>query len=288
LKKVLTMNSRVEDSATHDDIELWSDARRAQFERLNAQAPFSFNLPGEMFWKRHIIDPYEQPSILDAGCGSGAFLRLLGHFLRVKHNKVATLLGVDKTPDFLDWADKIIEPAGIIPSYRPGNFLETECFGGQQFDVVHISATILGAGPSLSESFTKVQQILKPGGPLIIQEPNLDDFKIFPPRDQYEMQVRWEELIRRMQENCVAMWGVPQSGDILPKILEGLGFADVRNHKAWIPSSGSLYSGCGFFNSLNTFLPETERSVARLLIEEAEQSHAFGRRSRSYVTATKS
>lgn len=279
------MNSRVEDSATHDIIEFWSEARRAQFERLNTQAPLSFNLPGESFWKRHIIDQYERPCVLDAGCGSGAFLRLLGNLLRVRHKKGPTLLGVDTAPDFPDWASKIVEPAGINPNYRQGNFLEPESFHGEQFDVVHISATILGAGPSLSKSLGQVQNLLKPGGTVIIQEPNLNDFQIFPPRDKFELRARWEKLIRRMQDNCIRMWGVPQSGDILPNELERLGFVDVQHQKVWIPSGGTLYPACNFFRSLETFLPEKERDMARSLIQEVEEAHCHARRSRSYVTA---
>lgn len=282
-------SARVEDAGnsttTYDKVPFGGAERFAVFNRLNMRAKQTFELPGLDFWQKHIVDPYpHHPHVLDAGCGSGAFLEHLGKFLWQTHKRPATLYGVDSARDFINWAGRVVDASGIMPSYRHGDFLDVASFGSWRFDVVHISQAIFGENRDLKSSLVKVGKLLKQGGRLIIQEPNLDEFTI--QTDQMEFASRWEEMKRRMQQNCVRKWGSPQGGGKIIEILKELGFQEVCDTKISIPSDG-LSLGCGFFASFETFLPLEERANGLDLIKNAEALGYHASRSRSFLTAVR-
>jgi len=108
------------------------------------------------------IKPYLGDNIMEAGCGSGAFGQ------RIKREKPqASLIGVDLTPAMIDLAGK----KKIYDSLFCKNIEDETVFVKEKFDTI-VCPYLLHHLPSIQHVTNNFYKWLKPGGYLIIIDPN--------------------------------------------------------------------------------------------------------------------
>jgi len=97
-------------------------------------------------------------SVLDIGCGSGLYAKLLGQ-------KGAAVTGVDVSARMLDIAsDYCRDLTGV--TFRNVSFEEAD-FGSQTFSVV-LGSFMLGYFPDLQSAFSKMRALLVEGGHIVV------------------------------------------------------------------------------------------------------------------------
>jgi SAM-dependent methyltransferase len=132
---------------------------RADFDRIARLAAERPDQPGP--YDAFLLDqvPAAPSTVLEVGCGTGAFCRALaaaGH----------TVAGIDLSPEMIRVARERT-PADCRASFSCGDFLIQD-FAGERFDCVLSMATLhhLPLAPAL----TRMEELLRPGGTLVIHD----------------------------------------------------------------------------------------------------------------------
>jgi len=118
-----------------------------------------------------LLDLRPEYRVVDFGCGSGAFLRLV-------HRQVQSYDGVDFSPDFIAEAERLSNAAGITNATFHCEDIVAFCAEHtDEFNVV----SALDFSEHIDDGafiaiFKGAYRILKPGGNLYIYTPNLDFF----------------------------------------------------------------------------------------------------------------
>lgn len=109
-----------------------------------------------------IIKKYVRGYVLDAGCGSGAFgKRISSEFSILKID------GVDLNSTFVKMANKL----NVYNLLKSGNIEDLDLYKKRQFDTI-ICPYLLHHLPSVKTAINNYHEWLKPGGYLIIIDPN--------------------------------------------------------------------------------------------------------------------
>ena len=131
--------------------------------------------------KRWDIDRYDMACklvsngerVLDVGCGNGSMLFRLTH-------KYSELYGVDITPSRLDEARKTVaEKYSDLPNkfyFHEGNLDQTVEFESDYFDTIICLATLEHVY-DIYNLIKEVHRMLKPGGNIIVEVPNIAYFR---------------------------------------------------------------------------------------------------------------
>lgn len=167
-------------------------------------------------------------SVLDAGCGIGHWGRVLAPFLSPE----ATVVGVDRELEWVRQATELAAVKGLNRfSYRQGD-VNSLPFGDAQFDVVTCQ-TLLIHVPVPSVTLQEFKRVLKPGGLLILSEPNNLAGSLV--RDSTDFNGDIDSLVAavRMQALCErgkASLGLGNNsvGDYLPTLLHQTGFENLQ------------------------------------------------------------
>ena len=96
-------------------------------------------------------------SVLDVGCGTGYFTRLLA---RGTHN--VSFTGIDREDLFIDYARQKAAEEGLQICFTEGDALDLP-FPDESFDVV-TSHTFLTSISDPGKSFSEMKRVIKPGG----------------------------------------------------------------------------------------------------------------------------
>lgn len=167
-------------------------------------------------------------SILDAGCGVGHWGRVLAPFL----SSDAVLTGVDREPEWVAKATETAKAKGLSRfSYRQGdvNFLP---FGDARFDLVTCQ-TLLIHVPDPRATLKEFMRVLKPGGLLILSEPNNLANSLVRDSDNFNGDIDVLMSAVRLQALCErgkAALGLGNNsiGDLLPGMLHETGLEDLQ------------------------------------------------------------
>jgi ubiquinone/menaquinone biosynthesis C-methylase UbiE len=95
--------------------------------------------------------------VLDVGCGTGYFARLLA-----SGDEDITVTGIDRDDVFIDYAKEKTSEEGLDIDYVLGDALHLP-FEDNSFDVVG-SHTFLTSMPSPKEAFDEMKRVVRPGG----------------------------------------------------------------------------------------------------------------------------
>ncbi|MDY6938518.1 MAG: class I SAM-dependent methyltransferase [Cyanobacteriota bacterium] len=113
------------------------------------------------------IDPFVQPTdkAIDIGCGSGLFLPIVSQRCR-------ELVGVDISPEFIRDSRETIERFNLINTRVFQAKSEALPFPDDEFDTI-LMVDAIHHIYHLAETISEMNRVLKPGGKLIIYEPNI-------------------------------------------------------------------------------------------------------------------
>ena len=146
----------------------------------------------EKLLQRNDID-LEGKVILDAGCGSGHSLQLIAE----KYEPVE-LYGFDFMPEQVDLARQ----RGLSAEVFVGDITDPTLPAGT-FDAVFIQG-VLHHVPEWRKALEEVSRVIKPGGVLLLEEPNRGflDFveRFFKIEHPEESRFEWPELIAALDE----------------------------------------------------------------------------------------
>ena len=105
----------------------------------------------------------EESRVLDVGCGTGYFTRLLaGEPAKEGGKQRLSVIGIDRELPFIEYAVKRNEKEGLPVSYVQGNALELP-FAEESFDIV-ASHTFLTVIPQPEKALSEMLRVLRPGG----------------------------------------------------------------------------------------------------------------------------
>lgn len=166
--------------------------------------------------------------ILDAGCGVGHWGRVLAPFL----SEEAEVTGVDREPEWVEKAGRIAREKGLARfGYRQGD-VNSLPFGDAEFDLVTCQ-TVLIHVPDPRATIREFTRVLKPGGLLILSEPNNLANSLVRDSDNFDGDIDVLMDAVRLQALCErgkAALGLGNNsvGDILPGLVHEAGFEDMR------------------------------------------------------------
>jgi len=196
-------------------LHLVADAR-SERERLQLQA---------RVWEpaaRALLDDLELPDdarVLDVGCGARGWLTALGE--RVPNG---TVVGTDVDGALLAAAGRACEDAGLdnVALVRDDLFRSTLPPG--MFDLVHARFQLCALGHG-ADQLAAYQRLLKPGGVLVVEEPDTRSWTYEP------YAPATTHLIGRLAQAYGAAGGNLDAGRRLPALLRDAGLAPrVRTH----------------------------------------------------------
>jgi SAM-dependent methyltransferase len=147
---------------------------------------------------------------LDVGCGALGWLRILGEWV----GPSGQVVGIDIDESLLDAARSFLEAEGISNLELVVDDLFDSKLEPQSFDLVHARFQIapLGRGPEQVAAF---EQLVRPGGLLVLEEWDLGSWHFNPPAPAAE------RLIRLIAEIFARLGG--EAGRGLPGLLREIG-----------------------------------------------------------------
>lgn len=132
---------------------------------LGEQRDFLWNADFlELMAKRLKFD--EVKSVLDVGCGIGHWGQILSTVLPEDSN----IIGVDREPEWVKQAQERVKPLKHRFHYQEGSAQHLP-FADDQFDMVTCQ-TVLMHVPDVMEVLNEMKRVLKPGGLLLVAEPD--------------------------------------------------------------------------------------------------------------------
>jgi SAM-dependent methyltransferase len=180
----------------------------SEIERLQLQS---------LVWEpaaRTLLEHLPRPKrarALDCGCGVLGWLRVLGEWL----GRDGTVVGTDVDPKMLAGAREAMADA-------PGTveLLEDDLFASRlpaaSFDLVHARFQIAPLGRA-AEQIAAFRRWLKPGGWLVLEDPDMASCRINPDG------VGFHELVHLIERAFLAAGGNVNAGRALPNYFHALG-----------------------------------------------------------------
>jgi SAM-dependent methyltransferase len=168
--------------------------------------------------------------VLDAGCGVGHWGRVLAPFLSPR----ATVVGVDREAAWVRKASAAAKSRGLRGfRYRRGDVNHLP-FEDARFDLVTCQ-TLLIHVPDPRATLREFMRVLKPGGMLILSEPNNLAGSLVRDSESFSGSVEALTAAVRLQALCErgkAALGLGNNsvGDLLPGLLHESGAEDLRVH----------------------------------------------------------
>jgi SAM-dependent methyltransferase len=198
---------------------------------------------------------------LDLGCGPGGILELLG----ARVGPTGRTVGLDADPVMLaaarDWAGAHgLTGVGLVASDAHQPAVRREAF-----DLVHVRflASTAGRGEELVHG---ALGLVRPGGVLALQEPDIEALRCYPPHPA------WERLKQLLQATFERSGGDTRIGQRLYRLLRGAGLEEVRYRPFLV--------GVTHGEPMRDYLPATVESIraaihGAALIGEAELAEAL-------------
>ena len=158
---------------------------------------------------------YDNPTILDIGCGIGCDTFELAKILE-SNNKPGKLIGIDNAEDLILYARTSLSSMKL-PEYLDISFLvgsvEEMNFEKETFDIIFISCTLAHIQSPLCDIFSKIHNVLKVNGRLVIIEPDTSCSKYFIPNTVlFENISKLHHLINRPSQGGDLSWMLPRFG----------------------------------------------------------------------------
>lgn len=178
----------------------------------------------ELMAKRWGVDKIR--SVLDVGCGVGHWGRMLSCILP----KQAKILGIDRENEWVEQARQRVKNMKNRFEYRQG-VVESISFPDQSFDMVTCQ-TVLIHVPDVKLVLEEMYRVLKPGGLLIVAEPNncasdliFDSVSIDDPIEDIITAIRFHMICERGKASLNL--GFESIGDIIPTYFKQLGLDNI-------------------------------------------------------------
>ena len=168
-------------------------------------------------------------SVLDVGCGVGHWGQELARFLP----KDAKITGVDREEEWVEKATQRTRGQGQRFHYQQSS-AEKLPFPDQAFDLVTCQTVLLHVH-DVTKVLKEMTRVLKPGGLLIVAEPNNTIAELVFDTSTYKEPV--ESSIKAISFNlrCEAGQqklglGYASIGDVLPSYFQKMGLKDIHVH----------------------------------------------------------
>jgi SAM-dependent methyltransferase len=173
------------------------------------------------------LDFKDISTVLDVGAGVGHWGRALAPHLPAH----ATLIGIDREPQWVEEAARRAQKAGLPFRYQLGDVLHLD-FPDNSFDLVTCQ-TVLMHLPDPLQGLREMLRVAKPGGLILASEPNnLASIAAFTSES-----IRWsnDDLIESLRFHLICQrgkealgLGFNNLGDLIPGMIASLGATDIR------------------------------------------------------------
>jgi SAM-dependent methyltransferase len=183
--------------------------------------------------------------VLEAGCGVMGWLRILSEWV----GEAGAVVGSDIDDKMLALANQLVESERLRNVTLVKDDLFASRLPAQSFDLVHARFQIapLGRAP---EQLAAYKRVLRPGGTLVIEDPDIGSWHVNPPGAAVE------RLIELIEAGFEAAGGDFNSGRRLPELMRSVGIEPrIRAHVvALAPGHPYLRLPIQFANSLKARL----------------------------------
>ncbi|MBF0538678.1 MAG: class I SAM-dependent methyltransferase [Nitrospirae bacterium] len=184
--------------------------------------------------KRHFtpnVAQYIGPTdtVLDVGCGSGGFLPILSGLC-------AKLVGIDITPSFVGKSRELVEKLSLSNT----EIIQESCnhlpFDNDSFDVV-VMIDVIHHMEDAQGSLKEVYRVLKPGGNVIVFEPNKLNPLVYimcmlDPNEQGLLRLGTKGIYRRLFSPYFTVERITYNGMLIgPQKRLSLAISDLINHQ---------------------------------------------------------
>jgi SAM-dependent methyltransferase len=171
------------------------------------------------------LPPVAHANALEVGCGVMGWLRVLSEWV----GSQGRVTGTDVDDRMLDLARDCVdkEPLPNVSLVKDDLFHSRLAAGS--FDLVHARFQIAPLGRA-SEQLRAYRQLLKPGGTLVLEDPEMGSWRVNPHAPACE------RLIALIEEGFRAAGGDFNAGRALPSLLRAEGLQpEVRAHVVALP-----------------------------------------------------
>ena len=168
--------------------------------------------------------------VVDVGCGVMGWLRILSEWVGAD----GSVVGTDVDEQMLTNAHAFIcaETLGNVTLHKDDLFF-SELLAGS-FDLVHARFQIAPLGRA-NEQIAVYKQILRPGGWLVVEDPDIGSWRVHPDAPAVG------RLIRLIEEGFHAAGGNFNAGRELPSLFRGLGVEPRLDARVVALSPGHPY-----------------------------------------------
>lgn len=179
----------------------------------------------ELMAKRLNFDQIK--SVLDVGCGIGHWGQILSTVLP-EDSKIE---GIDRETEWVKQAQEKVKPFGHRFQYQEGS-AEHLPFANEQFDMVTCQ-TVLIHVPDVMEVLNEMKRVLKPGGLLLVAEPNnfasgasFDTLSIDSPIAEIMQSLEFHLTCEKGKQKLGL--GFNSIGDLIPFYLKKINLQDIK------------------------------------------------------------
>lgn len=266
-KKIIDLNSVLSKNA-NQNIKSQYKVQKIEDIRLQRQNKLLDSFDGDVY--RKYLNKYEQPRILDVGCGTGDMI-----FRKISEHSFSCYVGIDKSEKQIDKAKEKYENSNTLFYVNDVETMTSEEIhrimdknGISHFDIINISMVLLHLSDPQSV-LQKLHDVLSDEGTVIIRE--IDDGINYAFPDPKHAFDRIYRMCYRDEQS-----GYRYRGREVYHLLSQAGYANIKLEKQGLSTIGmSAEEKDAFFHIYFPFILDNAKIMQEKFPREKEYSEDY-------------